>query len=150
MIDDAFSKAASVSSTVNKTVVCKELSAPPAVIASEVAAIETLSGASYGDLPRANGAILTHLLLIAVVQEAREDVAPIPTRARPQPDARAVLAGDEPVAVVLDLVLPVRPLGHADDKGRLHGDDEARRQSPPPQRREVQRGDIAFFYRGGL
>ena len=47
MIDDAFSKAASVSSTVSKTVVCKELSAPPAVIAIAVAAIETLSGASY-------------------------------------------------------------------------------------------------------
>ena len=39
--------AASVSSTVSKTVVWTELSAPPALIASAVAAIETLSGASH-------------------------------------------------------------------------------------------------------
>jgi hypothetical protein len=40
VIDDAFSKAASVSSTVSKTVVCKELSAPPAEIAIALAASE--------------------------------------------------------------------------------------------------------------
>ena len=47
MIDEAFFMAASVSSTVSKTVVCRELSAPPAPIAIAVAAIETLSGASH-------------------------------------------------------------------------------------------------------
>jgi hypothetical protein len=47
VIDEAFCMAASVSSTVSKTVVCKELSAPPALIAIAVAAIETLSGASH-------------------------------------------------------------------------------------------------------
>ena len=46
-IDAAFFKAASVSSTVSKGVVWKELSAPPALIAIAVAAIETLSGASH-------------------------------------------------------------------------------------------------------
>ena len=47
VIDEAFFMAASVSSTVSNTVVCQELSAPPALIASAVAAIETLSGASH-------------------------------------------------------------------------------------------------------
>ena len=47
MIDEAFFMAASVSSTVSKTVVWKELSAPPPLIAIAVAAIEMLSGASH-------------------------------------------------------------------------------------------------------
>ena len=47
LIDEAFCSAASVSSTDIRTVVCMELSAPPALIASAVAAIETLSGASH-------------------------------------------------------------------------------------------------------
>src|SRR5688572_22183412 len=47
LIDEAFFKAASVSSTVSKAVVCMELRAPPALIASAVAAIATLSGASH-------------------------------------------------------------------------------------------------------
>ena len=51
LIDEAFCSAASVSSTVSKTVVWKELSAPPAPIASTVAAIETLSGASHKVYP---------------------------------------------------------------------------------------------------
>jgi len=42
---------ASVSSTVSKTIVWKELSAPPALIASAVAAIEALSGASHKQYP---------------------------------------------------------------------------------------------------
>ena len=46
-IDDAFFSAASVSSTVISTVVSQELSAPPALIANTVAAMETLSGASH-------------------------------------------------------------------------------------------------------
>src|SRR3990170_1396908 len=41
VIDEAFCKAAIVSSTVSNAVVCKELSAPPAPIAIAVAAIET-------------------------------------------------------------------------------------------------------------
>jgi hypothetical protein len=47
VIDEAFFMAASVSSTVSKTVVWRELNAPPALIAIAVAAIETLSGASH-------------------------------------------------------------------------------------------------------
>ena len=47
VMDEAFCRAASVSSTVSKTVVWRELSAPPALIAIAVAAIETLSGASH-------------------------------------------------------------------------------------------------------
>ena len=47
VIVEAFCTAASVSSTVSKTVVWKELSAPPALIAIAVAAIGTLSGASH-------------------------------------------------------------------------------------------------------
>src|SRR6187401_634913 len=47
LIREAFCKAAIVSSTVSNGVVCRELSAPPAVIAIAVAAIETLSGASH-------------------------------------------------------------------------------------------------------
>ena len=47
VIDEAFCMAASVSSTVSKTIVWMELSAPPAPIAIAVAAIETLSGASH-------------------------------------------------------------------------------------------------------
>src|SRR5215211_3453396 len=47
VIEDAFCMAATVSSTVSKTVVCNELRAPPELIAIAVAAIETLSGASH-------------------------------------------------------------------------------------------------------
>src|SRR5688572_3689396 len=47
LIDRAFSSAASVSSTVSSAVVCSELSAPPALIATATAAIDTLSGASH-------------------------------------------------------------------------------------------------------
>lgn len=47
LIEEAFCIAATVSSTVSKTVVWKELSAPPALIAIAVAAIDTLSGASH-------------------------------------------------------------------------------------------------------
>src|SRR5512134_3354127 len=47
LIGEAFCRAASVSSTVSNGVVCRELRAPPALIAIAVAAIETLSGASH-------------------------------------------------------------------------------------------------------
>jgi hypothetical protein len=47
LMDEAFSSATSVSSTVNKAVVWMELSAPPAPMAIAVAATETLSGASH-------------------------------------------------------------------------------------------------------
>jgi hypothetical protein len=47
LIDEALLSADSVSSTVNKTVVLMEPSAPPDPIAMAVAAIETLSGASH-------------------------------------------------------------------------------------------------------
>jgi hypothetical protein len=47
VIDEAFFMAASVSSTVSRAVVWRELGAPPALIAIAVAAIETLSGASH-------------------------------------------------------------------------------------------------------
>lgn len=47
LIGEAFRRAAIVSSTVSNGVVCRELRAPPAVIAIAVAAIETLSGASH-------------------------------------------------------------------------------------------------------
>ena len=50
-IDEAFFRAASVSSTVSNAVVWNELNAPPAPIASAVAAIETLSGASQRQYP---------------------------------------------------------------------------------------------------
>ncbi len=46
-IDFAFFKASIVSSTLRRTVVSIELSAPPAPIASATAAIDTLSGASH-------------------------------------------------------------------------------------------------------
>src|SRR5215213_4098451 len=51
LIEEALFSAASVSSTVSRTVVWTELSAPPAPIASAVAAIETLSGASHKVYP---------------------------------------------------------------------------------------------------
>ena len=47
LIGEAFCRAASVSSTVSNGVVCRELRAPPPLIAIAVAAIETLSGASH-------------------------------------------------------------------------------------------------------
>ena len=50
-------------------------------------------------------------------------------------DALALLAGEDPVSVVLDLVQPARPGGRMGDEGRLTRLDEAGRRGAPGTRR---------------
>jgi CheY-like chemotaxis protein len=77
------------------------------------------------------------------LHHAGETVRPIVPAAREQPNALALAAGNQPVAVVLDLVNPVGSgRGFAPDS-RQTGFDEAGRVQPPGGYARQHAGDAA-------
>src|SRR5580704_1942152 len=65
------------------------------------------------------------------LRDLRQPVGEIRAVAGPKGHAASVLAGDDPVAVVLDLVQPARAGGRPIDEERLTREDETGRRSAP-------------------
>ena len=65
------------------------------------------------------------------LRDLRQSVGEIRTVAAPKGHSASLPAGEDTVAVVLDLVQPVRAGGRPIDKERLTREDETRRRGAP-------------------
>src|SRR5829696_4418890 len=72
------------------------------------------------------------------VSDGRELTAPVPAVSAPQANLVAALHGNDAVAVVLDLVNPLRPAGSALREGGVAGLDKARGTLPVAGKRGTQ------------
>ena len=65
------------------------------------------------------------------LRDLRQPVGEIRAVAGPKGYSASFLAGDDPIAVVLDLVQPARTGGRMVDEDRLTREDETSRRGPP-------------------